>query len=283
LVQLLYSYLKAIMQKAINIVSFVLLYCLLLTMNSCYTNPVTGSRSLALVDEGQMRTLAVQQYSTFLSTNPAIKGTPEAAMVQRVGSRLATAVQQYLSSKGQANLIEGYQWEFNLVNNKEVNAWCMPGGKVVVYSGIIPVVQNEAGLAVVLGHEIGHAIARHGSARMSEQLVAQAGGATLSAALSNKPAQTQNIFNGLYGIGAQGYSLHYSRGQEDEADEMGLYFMAMAGYDPHEAVSFWQRMNSTAKSPEGIMVYLSDHPSNTSRISHINQLMPKAMSYYHPQ
>lgn len=264
-------------------IALILVPLALLMLNACFTNPVTGNKSLALVDDGQMRTLAAQQYKTFLAANPPIKGTAEAAMVERVGNKLAGAVQQYLAAKGHANLVQGYQWEFNLVNNKEVNAWCMPGGKVVVYSGIIPVVQNEAGLAVVLGHEIGHAIARHSNARMSEQLVAQAGGATLSAALSQKPAETQNIFNALYGIGAQGYSLHYSRGQEDEADEMGLYFMAMAGYDPHEAVNFWQRMSSKAQSPEGILVYLSDHPSNSARIKHIQELMPKAMSYYHPQ
>src|SRR6478735_9424977 len=154
---------------------------------ACYKNPVTGRSSVNLVDEGQMRSLANQQYATFLSQNPPVsQGSRDAEMVQRVGSRLASAVQTYLAQKGQSNLIAGYQWQFNLVNNNEANAWCMPGGKVVVYSGIMPLVQNEAGLATVLGHEIAHAVARHGNERMSQQLAAQAGGVALQTALSSK-------------------------------------------------------------------------------------------------
>jgi predicted Zn-dependent protease len=229
-----------------------------------------------------MRTMATQQYATFLSQNPAVPTTSsrDADMVQRVGSRLATAVQTYLSQKGQTSLISGYQWEFHLVNNNEANAWCMPGGKVVVYSGLMPLVQNEAGLAVVLGHEIAHAISRHSNERMSQQLLAQMGGEALSVAVSSKPAQTQQIFNTVVGIGAQGTLLAYSRKQESEADHIGLIFMAQAGYNPNEAVPFWQRMAAKggAKPPE----ILSTHPADATRIRDIQKWVPEAMTYYRP-
>lgn len=249
---------------------------------SCYSNPITGRKSLNLVDESSMRQMASQEYATFLSTNQTVKGTRDAEMVARVGSRLATAVQQYLASKGQSDLISGYQWEFNLVNNNEANAWCMPGGKVVAYSGILPIAQNEAGLAVVMGHEIAHAIARHANERMSQQMAAQGVGEALSVAISSKPAVTQQIFGTLFGLGANGALLKYSRDQESEADEMGLIFMAMAGYNPNEAVNFWQRMaaqSSGSKPPE----FLSTHPSDARRINQIKQWIPTAMQYYKPR
>jgi predicted Zn-dependent protease len=229
-----------------------------------------------------MATMANQQYATFLSQNPPIPSTSsrDAEMVQRVGSRLASAVQTYLAEKGQSSLVSGYQWQFNLVNNNEANAWCMPGGKVVVYSGIMPLVQNETGLATVLGHEIAHAIARHGNERMSQQLATQAGGAALSAALSSQPGQTSNIWNAVYGVGSQLGTLSYSRKHESEADHMGLIFMALAGYNPQEAVSFWQRMSAKggAKPPQ----ILSTHPSDATRIANIQKLLPEAMKYYRP-
>lgn len=253
-----------------------------LTLDSCYKNPVTGRSSLNIVPESEMRSMATQQYATFLSQNPPIASTTsrDADMVQRVGSRLAAAVQTYLNQKGQADLISGYQWEFHLVNNNEANAWCMPGGKVVVYSGIMPLVQNEAGLAVVLGHEIGHAIARHGNERMSQQLAVQLGGATLSAAMSSKPQQTQDIFNAVYGAGSTLGTLAYSRKQESEADHMGLIFMAFAGYNPNEAVPFWQRM--AAKGGAKPPAFLSTHPADATRIKDIQKWVPEAMNYYRP-
>jgi predicted Zn-dependent protease len=254
----------------------------MLVLDSCYKNPVTGRSSVNLVDEGTMRSLATQQYATFLSQNPPVAATTsrDADMVQRVGSRLASAVQTYLAQKGQSSLISGYQWEFHLVNNNEANAWCMPGGKVVVYSGIMPLVQNEAGLAVVLGHEIGHAIARHGNERMSQQLLVQAGGEALSVAVSSKPQQTQNIFNTVFGVSTQLGTLAYSRRQESEADHMGLIFMALAGYNPNEAVPFWQRMaaHSGPKPP----AFLSTHPADATRIKDIQGWLPEAMKYYRP-
>ncbi len=248
---------------------------------ACYKNPITGRSSVNLVSEGEMRTLAAQQYNTFLSQNPPVgAGSRDAEMVQRVGSRIASAVQSYLASKGQSDLVAGYQWQFNLVNNSQANAWCMPGGKVVVYSGIMPLVQNEAGLATVVGHEVAHAIARHGNERMSQELMAQAGGAALGVALANNSAQTQNIFNAVYGAGSQLGTLRYSRKHESEADHMGLIFMAMAGYNPNEAISFWQRMSAKGgqKPPE----ILSSHPSDATRINDIKRLIPEAMKYYKP-
>ncbi|MCD6013128.1 MAG: Peptidase family [Flavipsychrobacter sp.] len=259
---------------------FAFFVCLVISVlfASCfYKNPVTGRRSLALVDDASVLSVANQQYTTFLSTNPPVQNA-NAEMVKRVGSRMSTAVAQYLGSIGQASLIKDYRWEYNLVNNAEVNAWCMPGGKVVVYSGILPLTQDETGLAVVMGHEIAHAVAKHGNERMSDQLVAQYGGVALSQLLSGKPAETQKLFNTAYGVGSTLGVLAYSRKHESEADEMGLYFMAMAGYDPNAAIGFWQRMaaKSGGKPPE----FLSTHPSDQTRINDIKKLLPKAMTYY---
>ena len=253
-----------------------------LTLDSCYKNPVTGRSSLNIVPESEMRSMATQQYATFLSQNPpaAKSSSRDAEMVQRVGTRMAGAVQSYLSSKGQSEQIAGYQWEFNLVNNPEANAWCMPGGKVVVYSGLLPLTQNEAALAVVMGHEIAHAISRHGNERMSQELAVQFGGAALSTALSTKPGQTANLFNTVYGVGSQLGTLAYSRRHESEADHIGLIFMALAGYNPNEAVPFWQRMASKGgqKPPE----ILSTHPADATRIRDIQKWLPEALTYYKP-
>lgn len=247
-------------------------------LQSCYKNPVTGRSSLNLVDDGTINSLSNQQYSTFLTQNKPIAGT-DAEMVKRVGNKLATAINAYFASKGQSKALAGYRWEFNLVNSKEVNAWCMPGGKVVVYSGILPVTKTEAGLAVVMGHEIAHAIAKHGNERMSQGLVQQLGGVAVSVAVANKPAETQALYSSAYGVVSNvGGVLPFSRKHESEADEMGLIFMAMAGYDPNEAVSFWQRMAAQggSKPPE----ILSTHPSDQTRIASIRSQIPKAMQYY---
>lgn len=230
-----------------------------------------------------MRSMAVQQYATFLSQNPPIgTGNKDAEMVQRVGSRLAAAVQTYLAQKGQSSLISGYQWEFNLVNNNQANAWCMPGGKVVVYTGIMPLVQNENGLATVLGHEIAHAIARHGNERMSQELAAQFGGEALNVALAKEPGQTRDIFNTVYGVGSQVGLLKYSRTHESEADHMGLIFMALAGYNPQEAVPFWQRMAAQSQGSGKPPEILSTHPSDATRIKQIQKWLPEALQYYKP-
>ena len=248
---------------------------------SCFKNPVTGRSSVNLVDESTMRSTANQQYASFLATNPPVNGTRDAEMVQRVGNKMAAAVQQYLSSINQSSLVSGYQWQFNLVNNNEANAWCMPGGKVAVYTGIMPLAQNEAGLATVMGHEIAHAVARHASERASDQIAAQYSGEVLSAIFGSNPGTAAQIFNTAVGVGAQGLLLKFSRNQESEADHMGVIFMALAGYNPNEAINFWTRMSSQggSKPPE----ILSTHPSDQTRMNDLRKWIPEAMKYYKPQ
>lgn len=263
-----------------KIFAFILLASLFI---GCSQNLVTGRKQLSLVSEEELQTMAKSEYKTFLSSNKVVstETNKDAEMVRRVGTRIAAAIKTFYDGKGQTSILEGYQWEFNLVDNKEVNAWCMPGGKVVVYTGILPVTQNEAALAVVLGHEIAHAVAQHGSERMSQGLLQQLGGAALSVALANKPAETQNIYMAAYGIGSNvGGILPFSRKEESEADKYGLYFSAMAGYNPQEAIPFWQRMSAAggANPPE----FLSSHPSDETRIAKIKADMPEALKYYKP-
>lgn len=257
-----------------------LLVLVFFLITACATVPLTGRNQLILIPDSQVMALSFDQYDQFLSKHEVVKNSAESQMVQRVGGRIQKAVAVYLERNGQADLLNGYQWEFNLVKDKQVNAFCMPGGKVVVYTGILAVTKNESGLATVMGHEIGHAIARHGNERMSQGLVTQLGGTALSVALSNRPQETQQLFMAAYGLGAQvGVLLPYGRLQETEADHLGLIFMALAGYDPHQAVNFWQRMDSQkdkASPPE----FLSTHPSHTTRIADIKNYLPTAMAYY---
>lgn len=247
---------------------------------SCSKVPLTNRKQVNLLPESELMAMALTEYRSFLNENPAAPSSDaNAAMVKSVGEKIRTAVTSYMSKNKMSDRIAGYKWEFNLVNDPQVNAWCMPGGKVVVYSGILPVTQNEAGLAVVMGHEIAHAIARHGNERMSQQMVAQMGGVALGVALQNKPQQTQALFNTAYGVGTTvGVLLPYSRLQESEADKLGLIFSAMAGYDPREAPKFWQRM--AAKGGGSPPEFLSTHPSNDTRIKDINKFMPEALKHY---
>ncbi len=248
----------------------------------CTQNAVTGRKQLSLVSESELQLMAKQQYSSFLDSSKVVSRTnSNAEMVHRVGTRIASAVKQYYDGQGKTSVLEGYQWEFNLIDSKEVNAWCMPGGKVVVYTGLLPITQNETSLAIVLGHEITHALAQHGAERMSQGLLQQLGGVALSVAVSSKPAETQNLFMQAYGIGTTvGGILPFSRKEESEADKYGLFFAAMAGYNPQEAVAFWERMAKSggSKPPE----FLSDHPADETRIANIKALMPEAMKYYKP-
>ncbi len=249
---------------------------------SCFTNPITGRRALSLVDESTMQQMAQQEYRSFLASNPPQRGTRDAEMVQRVGSRTASAVQQYLRSINQLDLIEGYNWEFNLVNNNGANAWAMPGGKVAVYTGIMPLVQNEAGLATVVGHEVAHAIARHASERASQELAATYGSQALGGLMGSNPGAASQIFNMAVGLGAQGALLKFSRDQESEADRMGLIFMALAGYNPNEALNFWSRMASAKSGSGAPPEILSTHPSDQTRMNNIRKWIPEAMKYYKP-
>lgn len=247
----------------------------------CILNKVTGRKQLSLVQESELQLMAVSQYNTFLAENKVLNpgSSKDAAMVDRVGARISNAITKYYKTQSKESVTEGYKWEFNTVESKEVNAWCMPGGKVVVYSGLLPVTQNETALAIVVGHEIAHAIAKHGSERMSQAMMQQLGGVALQVALSQKPQETQDLFLQSYSIGSTvGAMLPWSRQQETEADQYGLIYAAMAGYNPQEAIAFWQRMASAGggKPPE----FLSTHPSDETRMRKLKQFMPEAMKYY---
>ena len=250
---------------------------------ACTQNAITGRNQLALISENELQGMAVQEYRQFLSQNKVVSPSAnrDAEMVRRVGQRLTTAITRYYSQKGLANELEGFQWEYNLVDAKEVNAWCMPGGKIVVYTGLLPVTQNEAALAVVVGHEIAHAVAKHGNERMSQALVAEGIG-TIGGAVTQGNAKVNGIFNSIYGPGATiGVLLPNSRKQELEADKFGLIFTAMSGYNPQEAVPLWQRMQSMSngqRPPE----FLSTHPTEENRIARLKALMPEALKYYKP-
>jgi predicted Zn-dependent protease len=253
---------------------------LVLTFSACSKVPLTGRRQVNLLPESELNAMSLTSYREFLGKNPAeSESDPNTQMVKRVGVNIQHAVERFLRDNKLSSRIEGYKWEFNLVNNKEVNAWCMPGGKVVVYSGLLAVTQNETALAVVMGHEIAHAIARHGNERMSQGLAVQAGGQALSVLLAQKAPLTQSIFLQSYGLGSQLGVLKYSRTHESEADKMGVVFMAMAGYDPQESIPFWQRMAKAgggSKPPE----ILSTHPSDETRIADLKKFMPEALKYY---
>jgi len=246
---------------------------------SCSTVPVTGRKQLNLIPQSEMLSMSFQQYDQFLSSNKVVTNTKESEMVKRVGLKIQQSVEQYFAQKNMSEHLKNYQWEFNLVQSEDINAWCMPGGKVVVYTGILPVTQTEAGLAVVMGHEIAHAIAEHGNERMSQQMVAQMGGTALAVALQEKPQETQALWMTAFGVGAQyGVLLPFSRTQESEADHLGLIFMAMSGYDPNESVSFWQRMS--AQGGQAPPEFMSTHPSDQTRINNLKKLIPEAMQYY---
>ena len=260
------------LQKA-GFLSFVLL------IQACSTVPLIGRKQVSLLPESNMVEMSLTSYSQFLQENKLSDSKMQTDAIKRVGARVSVAVEKYLRENGYTDRIADFKWEFNLVDNKEPNAWCMPGGKVVFYTGILPLTQNDAGAAVVMGHEIAHAVARHGNERMSQQMLLQFGGVALSEAIKTKPEETKAIFQTAYGLGSQlGVMLPYSRQHEYEADKLGLIFMAMAGYDPHEAIGFWERMaaNSKGKTPE----FLSTHPIEQNRIIALQEFLPEAMKYY---
>jgi predicted Zn-dependent protease len=247
---------------------------------SCSTVPITNRKQVQLLPASEVNSMALQQYNDVLKTSKVISGTPDAVMVERVGRNISAAAVSVMTQLKQPERVAGFKWEYHLLESKEVNAWCMPGGKIAVYSGLLPISKDEAGLAVVVGHEVGHAIAQHGNERMSQQLAAQLGGVALSVALSSKPQQTQDIFNQAYGIGATyGVLLPFSRQQESEADKLGLVLMAAAGYDPNNAVALWERMKAQSGGGQ-VPAFLSTHPSDQSRINDIKAYLPTAMKYY---
>ena len=252
----------------------------LLFLIACATVPVTGRKQLNLIPNSEMLSMSFQQYDDFIKTNKLSTNTNQFNTVKRVGERIKNAVNQYFQSQGLADNLKDYSWEFNLVESDQVNAWAMPGGKVVVYTGILPITRDETGLAVVMGHEIAHAVAQHGNERMSQLLLTQLGGLALSKALEEQPQLTRDLALTAYGVGTTvGVLLPYSRTQESEADRLGLIFMAMAGYNPNSAVDFWQRM-AAMKGGEAPPEFLSTHPSDQTRINDIKKHLPEALQYY---
>jgi predicted Zn-dependent protease len=256
----------------------IFLLLILLFASGCASVPLTGRRQLSLVSSGEMTSLSEKQYKEVLSQSKVVQSGAQIEQIRRVGARITKAVDAFAREK---NLTLDYAWEFNLIRDeKQVNAWCMPGGKVAFYTGIMPVCKDDAGVATVMGHEIAHAIAEHSRERFSQQMLAQLGNNTVALMVRNKPASTQKIFMTAAGLGTQvGVMLPFSRLHESEADHIGLMLMARAGYDPRTAVDFWTRMQtgSGARPPE----FLSTHPAGATRISAIEAQLPDVMPYYH--
>jgi predicted Zn-dependent protease len=259
-----------------RILSFVLL---LVVVTACATVAVTGRKQLSLVSSDEINQMSAQQYKEVIQKGPISTNQEQTAMVKKVGVRIQKAVEQYMAEKGLSDQLAGFNWEFNLIqDDKTVNAWCMPGGKVAFYTAILPICKDEAGVAVVMGHEVAHAIANHGAERMSQGMLAEFGLSTIGAAMGQNPTATQQIFMQAMGVGTNVGMLKFSRNHESEADHMGLIFMAMAGYDPNTAPKFWERMASTGgqEPPE----FMSTHPSHDTRIKDLEGWIPEAMKYY---
>ena len=255
----------------------ILLFSLIFII-SCSNVPVTERGQLMLVSESEIIVSSEKQYQDFLEKNKPLNNK-NSELVKKVGKNISVAVEQYFKQKGQENLLEGYDWKFNLVDGKDINAWCMPGGKVAFYTGILPITKDELGIAVVMGHEVAHAVARHGSERLSHQMAVQTGANLLNLGLSNVELPVSNdMALQAYGIGTNLGILSYSRKHELEADRLGLIFMAMAGYNPEEAIEFWKRMAEL--SSDGGNEFMSTHPSHRHRIEDIEKYLPEAMTYY---
>jgi len=253
-------------------------------LTQCSRNAITGRKQLALFPESTLQQQALTEYQSFLTKSKVVSNSSsrDAEMVKRVGTRIAKAITDYYTDKGLGKELSGYKWEFNLVDSKEVNAWCMPGGKVVVYTGLLPITQNEAALAIVLGHEITHAVAKHGNERMSQVAIAQ--GLEVAGNIFTSNNQKANaIFSNVFAPTAQvAVLLPNSRNQEYEADHLGLLFAAMAGYNPREAIAFWQRMAKAAENSQKPPEFLATHPNDENRIAKLQGYMPEALALYKP-
>ncbi|MBL7964185.1 MAG: M48 family metallopeptidase [Flavobacteriales bacterium] len=258
-----------------------LLLAAVVLLHACTRVPVTGRKQLNLLPESELLGMSMTAYQEFLQQQPPLPASdPRVVQVRRVGERIRQAATDYLHHHHQSKRVEGFEWAFNVVDDATVNAWCMPGGKVVFYTGILPITKDDAGLAVVMGHEVAHAIARHGNERMSQGMAIQGAGMTLDVLMGQNPGLARDIFLQSYGIGSQLGMLAYSRKHESEADKMGLIFMAAAGYDPREAPKFWERMAALGggKPPE----ILSTHPGDETRMRDLEAFMPEALKYYKP-
>lgn len=259
--------------------STLLLIVSFLAIQSCTKVPITGRRQTNLLPENELMAMALTNYNQVLSESKVVATGANAESVKKVGERISKAVTTYMNANGFSKRIANYNWEFKVIEDPTINAWCMPGGKVAFYTGILPLCKDEAGIAVVMGHEIAHAIARHGNERMSQGLLLQMGGVALDVATVNKPQETRQLFQLAYGVGANvGVMLPYSRKHESEADRMGLVFMAMAGYDPNNAPEFWERMSKLGGNKPPMI--LSTHPSDEKRIVDLKKNMPEALKYY---
>ena len=266
--------------KKFRLILMSMVAALLVSCGTTSTVPITGRQQTLMVSDGEVLSLATQQYQEFMKTAKLSTNTTNTAMVKRVGQKLASAVTNYLNTNGLSNEVQNYQWTFNLVQDNQVNAWCMPGGLICVYEGLLPVTQNEASLAIVLGHEIAHAVAKHSAEQMSQQYKQQMG-IQIGSAIAGMLGMGQNTQSIVQAIAEQGFNfknLSYSRNHENEADHMGLIFATMAGYDPQAATTFWQRM--AASSTNQTAEFLSDHPSDATRIQNIQKWMPEALQYY---
>ena len=252
----------------------ILTVAVFLVVAACKTNPFTGKSTLNFYPNSQIFPMAFAQYDEFLGDNKVITGTSDAQMITRVGQRIASAAERWLSANGYPGYLKDYKWEYNLVDDETVNAWCMPGGKIVFYTGILPITQNETGIAVVMGHEVAHALADHGAQRMSAGMLQQIGAVAGNVAIQDP--EKRNMFNQAYGLGSQlGVMLPFSRSHETEADKIGLQIMAIAGYNPDEAAELWKRMKA-ASGGEAPPEFMSTHPSNDTRINNLTAWAPDA-------
>ncbi len=243
---------------------------------ACSTNPITGKKNFNIVSNSALFPSSFQQYGTFLKENKVITGTAESRKVEAIGFRIKAAAEKYLTYLGKAEYLKDYQWEYKLVDSKEVNAWCMPGGKIVVYSGILPITKDDAGLATVMGHEVSHALADHGAQRMSTAQAQEVIGQVIAVGVSGKSERTQQIIGQAYGLGSQfGVMLPFSRNHETEADKIGLTLMAIAGYNPEQSIAFWQRM-SAKSGGQAPPEFMSTHPSDATRIANLQAFIPEA-------
>jgi len=254
---------------------FLLLILLCLaSLVTCVTNPLTKQKTMALVGNSELFSASFQQYNQFLSENKVVNGTADAQMVERIGGNIRRAAEKWLTKEGYSKYLKDYRWEYHLVDSKEVNAWCMPGGKIVVYTGILPLTKTEDGLATVMGHEVAHALLNHGQQRVSAGVLQQIGAVGVAIAAAGTSKESQALLLTVYGVGSTLFgTLPFSRKHESEADHYGLLLMAIAGYNPEASVPFWQRM---AAKGSGTPEFLSTHPADATRIKQLKKLIPEA-------
>jgi predicted Zn-dependent protease len=268
----------SLIKKNMSYKKYTIVFLVVALIISCSKNPFTGKSTMALpgTENRAIFPMAFQQYNQFLTENKVVKNTAEAKKIETVGTKIKVASERWLAANNHSDYLNGYNWEYNLVEDKSVNAWCMPGGKIVFYTGILPICKDDAGIAAVMGHEVAHALANHGQQRMSAGMLQQLGQLGAAVAVGNQDPKTQQMVMQAYGIGSQvGVMLPFSRKHESEADMIGLTLMAIAGYNPENAVAVWERMSaqSNGQAPPEI---LSTHPSNQTRIDHLKSLLPQA-------